>query len=281
LSSKPQNDSETKRFMRRTSSLRSAGPRSRLAGKLERALNTVLGGDHRVVIEVKASELLAEADAVSQVISAALERAGPGLATQLTLTQAFRRSGLDAELIDSLGNPDPAVRRAGARVCGALRMPEAVPWLADLLDDPVPAVQEVAIRALGEAGGRRVVDALMSRVDTLPQYRVAKELARAASDIDLESLLRREGDAKTTVTVLMACGLRGDALRTPLLVRMAQDDECDTEVRVAACRAVAMIGDPAGADAMRTLATDPDEAIRNAAMRARLRISAAVRKRSA
>ena len=256
-------------------------PRGRLASKLERVLNTVLGGDHRVVLDVKSSELLAEAEGVSQVITAALERAGPGLAIQTTLTQAFRRSGLDADLIDSLGSSDPAVRIAGARVCGALRMPEAVPWLADLLDDPVPAVREVAIRALGKAGGRRVVDALMSRVESLPQYRVAKELSRAASDIDLESLLRETGNARAIVTVLMACGLRGDALRTPLLVRMAQDSDCDTQVRVAACRAVAMIGDPAGADAMRTLGTDPDDAIRKAALRARMRISAAMRRGSA
>jgi hypothetical protein len=173
------------------------------------------------------------------------------------------------------------VRIAGARICGALRLPDAVPWLADLLDDPIPAVREVAARALGQAGGRRVVEALMSRADRLPQYRVAKELSRAASDIDLESLLRETGSPRATVTVLMACGLRGDALRTPLLVKMAQDRQCETQIRVAACRAVSMIGDPAGADAMRTLGTDPDEAIRKAAVRARMRISASMRRRSA
>lgn len=252
-----------------------------MASKIDRALGTALGGDHRVTLDVKASELLGEAESVSQVISAAFERAGPGLAAQLTISQAFSRSGLVAELLDSLANPDPAIRIAGARLCGALRLPQAVPWLADLLDDPIPAVREVAIRGLGQAGGRRVVDALMSRADSLPQYRVVKELSRAASDIDLEALLRQTGNPKTTVTVLMACGLRGDALRTPLLVKMAQDRQCDAQVRVAACRALAMIGDPAGADAMRPLATDPDASIRKAAVRARMRISAAMRRRSA
>jgi HEAT repeat protein len=62
---------------------------------------------------------------------------------------------------------------------------------------------------------------------------------------------------------------------------MAQDRQCETQIRVAACRAVSMIGDPAGADAMRTLGTDPDEAIRKAAVRARMRISASMRRRSA
>jgi HEAT repeat protein len=234
-----------------------------------------------VTLDVKASEMLAEAEAVAQVISAALERAGTGLATQLTVTNAFRRSGLEADLVDSLGDPDPGVRIAGARICGALRLPDSVPWLAELLDDPNPAVSEVAVRALGQAGGRRVVEALMSRADRLPRYRVAKELSRAASDIDLESLLRETVSARATVTVVMACGLRGDALRAPLLVKMAQDRQCETEIRVAACRAVAMIGDPAGADAMRMLATDPDPTIRKAAVRARMRISAAMRRRSA
>ena len=240
-----------------------------------------MGGDPRVTLDVKASEMLAEAESVARVISAALERAGAGLAAQLTVTNAFLRSGLEVDLLNSLADPDPRIRIAGARICGALRLPEAVPWLADRLDDPDPAVREVAVRALGQAGGRRVVDALMSRADRLPQYRVAKELSRAASDIDLELLLREAAGATATVTALMACGLRGDALRTPLLVKMAQDRQCETQIRVAACRALAMIGDPTGADAMRMLASDPDATIRKAAVRARMRISAAMRRRSA
>jgi HEAT repeat protein len=244
-------------------------------------LATALSGDPRVVLNVKASEVLAEPGAVAEVISAALENAGNGLVPQLTVTQTFRRSGLEADLIDSLASSDPAVRSAGCRICGALRLPNAVPWLADLLDDPSPAVRDVAIRSLADVGGHRVVAALLARADRLPSYRLAMALARAASDIDLESLLREPGSVKTMVTVLMACGLRRDALHGHLVVRMAQDQECETEIRVAACRALAMIGEPAGADGMRLLATDPDEAVRNASVRARMRISAAMRKRIA
>ena len=257
---------------------RSAPPRSRLAGKIERALNTLLGGDSRVVIDAKASELLAEAGSVAPVISNAMDHAGPGLAGQITVIQAFRRSGLESGLLDSLGDPDPTVRVAGARLCAALRLPDAVPFLIELLDDRDPAVREVAIRSLGRIGGRRAVDALMAHADTLPRHRVVKELSRAASDIDLETLLRDTVNAKTTVNVLIASGLRGDALRAPLIVRMAQDRQCETEVRVAACRALAMIGDPAGADAMRLLASDPDASVKSAAVRARMRISATMRR---
>jgi HEAT repeat protein len=156
-----------------------------------------------------------------------------------------------------------------------------VPWLVDMLDDPSPAMRDVAIRSLADVGGHRVVAALLARADRLPSYRLAMALARAASDIDLESLLREPSSVKTMVTVLMACGLRRDALHGHLVVRMAQDQECETEIRVAACRALAMIGEPAGADAMRLLATDPDETVRKASVRARMRISASMRKRIA
>jgi hypothetical protein len=279
LSSKPPPELDSRRTTRRT--IRPEAPRTRLASKIERVLATALSGDPRVVLNVKASEVLAEPGAVAEVISAALENAGNGLVPQLTVTQTFRRSGLEADLIDSLASSDPAVRSAGCRICGALRLPNAVPWLADLLDDPSPAVRDVAIRSLADVGGHRVVAALLARADRLPSYRLAMALARAASDIDLESLLREPGSVKTMVTVLMACGLRRDALHGHLVVRMAQDQECETEIRVAACRALAMIGEPAGADGMRLLATDPDETVRKAAVRARMRISAAMRKRIA
>ena len=259
---------------------RSAPPRSRLAAKIERALNTLLGGDSRAVIDAKASELLGDAGSVAQVISAAMDQAGTSLAGQITIIQAFRRGGLESELLDSLGDRDPTVRVAGARLCAALRLPDAVPFLIDLMDDPNPAVRDVAVRSLGRIGGRRVVDALMAHADTLPRHRVVKELSRAASDIDLETLLRDTGNVKTTVTVVLASGLRGDALRTPLIVRMAQDRQCETEVRVAACRALGMIGDPSGADAMRLLASDPDASVKSAAVRARMRISTKMRKRA-
>jgi HEAT repeat protein len=277
LSSKPPPELDSRRTTRRTP--RPDAPRTRLASKIERVLAAALGSDSRVVLNVKASEVLAEPGPVAEVISAALESAGNGLIPQLAITHTFRRSGLEPELLNSLASPDPAVRIAGARLCGALRLPDGVPWLADLLDDPSPAVRDVAVRSLANAGGHRVVAALMGRADRLPSYRLAQALARAASDIDLESLLREPVPVKTKVTVLMACGLRGDALYGPLLVRMAQDRQCETEIRVAACRALAMIGEPAGADGMRTLATEQDEAVRKASVRARMRISATMRKR--
>jgi HEAT repeat protein len=277
LSSKPPPELDLRRTTRRT--IRPEAPRTRLAAKIERVLTTALGPDPRVVLNVKSAEVLAEPEGVAEVISAAMKSAGNGLMAQLTVSRTFRRSGLEPDLLNSLASPDPAVRMAGARLCGALRLPDAVPWLSDLLDDPIPAVRDVAIRSLANAGGRRAVAALLERADRMPSYRLAKALAQAASDIDLEFLVRESSSAQTKVTVLMACGLRRDALQVPLLVRMALDRECETQIRVAACRALAMTGEPFGADGMRMLASDPDEAVRKAAVRARMRISAAIRKR--
>jgi len=60
---------------------------------------------------------------------------------------------------------------------------------------------------------------------------------------------------------------------------MGQDRLCDTQIRGAAGRALVMIGDDAGADALRLLGADPDAVVQKAAVRARMRISAAMRKR--
>jgi HEAT repeat protein len=251
-----------------------------MAAKLDRTLVTALEGDPRVVINVKASELLGDSELVAEVITRAFQRAGAALGPQLTVIRTFRRSGVEPELLDALVSVDPDVRIAGARLCGALRLPDAVPWLIDLLDDPDAGVREIAVRALGQAGGRRAVGALLARAESLPRYRVSKALAMAASDIDLESLLRGPGSASLKVTLLMACGLRRDALLTPLLVRMALDREGETDIRLAACRALGMIGDPAGADAMRLLASEPDQVVHKFSVRTRVRISASMRKES-
>ena len=62
-----------------------------------------------MTLDVKATEMLADADSVALVISASLERAGTGLAAQFKVTDTFRRSGLETDLVNSLGDPDPGV----------------------------------------------------------------------------------------------------------------------------------------------------------------------------
>jgi HEAT repeat protein len=104
--------------------------------------------------------------------------------------------------------------------------------------------------------------------DSLPPHLLAIAIAHAASDIDLDGLLRLSGSTRTCVVVALACGLRGDALRFPRLVAMARDVNAPSEVRAAACRALGMIGDRAAAGVLRNLGGDKDSAVSAAATRA-------------
>lgn len=238
-----------------------------IAAKLNQALVSALTGQ-TAVLDAKASELLANVDTVAPVISSVMQRRGLTLAQQARITKVISRAGLGGELLDALASPDAGTRAAAAQLCGALRMAESVSWLADLLVDPDEEVRDAAARALGRTGGRRAVDALMSAVETIAPYRLAVAIAHAASDIDLDGLLRAGGSSRTAVVVALACGLRADALRFPRLVAMARDRTGPSEVRAAACRALGMIGDRAAAGVLRNLSSDPDSAVSEAATRA-------------
>jgi HEAT repeat protein len=226
-----------------------------------------------VSLNVKASELLAEAEPVAEVISAAFDRA-PDLTGHLRVTRAFTASGLDAELVNSLVSLDPDIRIAAARLCAALRLTDAVPWLGDLIDDPNPKVRDAAIRALGRSGGHRAVDILMAAAQ-VPQYRLAIELSRAATDLDIEMLIRKPASLKAAVVAVLACGLRKDRQRVNLLLGIAHDRRWPADVRVAACRALGMIGDPASIVGVRGLIADPEPSVREAAGKAHRRFERA------
>ncbi|HEY6875516.1 MAG TPA: HEAT repeat domain-containing protein [Candidatus Dormibacteraeota bacterium] len=239
----------------------------RIAAKVNQALVAALSGQP-AVLDAKASELLANVDTVAPVISSVMQRRGITLAQQARVTKVISRAGLGGELLDALASPEAETRAAAAQLCGALRLAESVSWLADLLSDPEEEVSAAAARALGRTGGRRSVDALMGAVEVIPPYRLAVAIAHAASDIDLDGLLRAGGGTRTAVVVALACGLRADALRFPRLVAMARDRTEAPEVRAAACRALGMIGDRAAAGVLRNLSSDSNTSVSEAAIRA-------------
>jgi len=209
------------------------------------------------------------------VIVAALEQAGPGLTGQWRITEPFRRSGLGDELLNSLVNPNPITRAAAARLCGALRLTGSVIWIEDLIQDKNPKVREAAIRALGLIGGRRAVEALMAAADKIPTHRLAIALSMAASDLDIEALMRRPESEKAAVVTVLACGLRRDTLRVPPLLGIAHDRRWPKPVRIAACKSLGMIADPASSDGLRTLVQrEPDADVKKAGMRAQRRLHA-------
>ena len=231
-------------------------------------LSSAIAGEPHVAVNAKASELLAEAGSVASTIRSALISAGPSMSVQLRVTQAFRASGLIDELLNSLVNPDPDVRIAAAQLCGALRLTDAVPWLDEMLRDPNPKVRDAAIRALGHLGGRRAVEVLISAVDRFPQARLAIELSRAASDLDIEGLLRQPVSVQAAVAAVLACGLRKDRFRVPALVGIASDVRWPTEVRAAACRALAIMDDPSSLAVLSRLIDDPHPEVHQAAAKA-------------
>lgn len=274
MNTRPPAEIDLQRLTKRSGAA-SRAPRSRLADQIERVLNAALAGEPQVVLNVSAAELMAEPYRVGAVIVAALAQAGPGLTGQWRITEPFRRSGLADELLNSLVNQNPITRAAAARLCGALRLTGSVIWIEDLVQDKNPKVREAAIRALGLIGGRRAVEALMAAADRIPTHRLAIALSMAASDLDIEALMRRPDSEKAAVVTVLACGLRRDTLRVPPLLGIAHDRRWPKPVRIAACKSLGMIADPASADGLRTLVQrEPDPDVKKAAMHAQRRLHA-------
>lgn len=248
--------------------------RYRVAERIDQVITQTLAQPGEpATINVTTSELLGETVPVAQVVATALDRPETGLVGYWRVHETFRRSGLIDGLLNSLADPNPLVRSSAARLCGALRLTEAVQWIGDLVADPNPKVKEAAVRALGRLGGRRSVDILAGSAGRLPLYRLAAGLAEAASDVDIESLMRKPPSERAAAATVMACGLRKDVLRVPPLLGIAHDRRWPHLVRLAACKALAMISDPAATGGLRRLAdTDPDPAVKAAAARSHLRL---------
>lgn len=239
-------------------------------------LNSVLAGEPGTLLNVSAAELLAEPLPVAAVISGALDRPGSDVTAHWRVHDAFRRSGLSEELFNALVSGNPLTRAAAARLCGALRLTESVPWIGDLLQDPNPKVRQAAVWALGRAGGRRAVEILVAAEDRIPLYRQAIALSCAARDLDIEALMRQPKNERAAVVAVLACGLRHDVLRVPPLLGIAHDRRWPKQVRIAACKALGMIGDASATEGMARLAeSDPIPAVKDAADRARRRLQRA------
>lgn len=248
--------------------------RSRLAAQIDQVISqTVTQPGEPPALNVTCAELLAEPATVAGVVSAALGRPEVGLVGRWRVHETFRRAGLVTELLDSLADPNPVVRASAVRLCGALRLSEAVQWIGDLVKDPNPKVREAAVRALAQLGGSRSVEILASSANWMPLYRVAACLAQAASDVDIEALMRKPPSERAAAATVMACGLRRDILRVPPLLGIAHDRRWPKLVRLAACRALAMISDPAATGGLRRLADmEPDAAVKAVAERSHRRL---------
>src|SRR6185437_16149713 len=173
---------------------------SDIAAQVNQALVSTLTGQP-AVFTARGYDMIANVDSVAPAIAAVMHRPGVTLAQQFMVNRALRRAGLDSEILDALASPDAQTRRAAARLCGAFRLAEAVPWLSDLLEDEDEPVRVEAARGLGRTGGRRAVEALMASGDRFNAHELAVNLARAASDLDLDGLLRSAGGTHASVAV--------------------------------------------------------------------------------
>jgi len=247
--------------------------RSRVVGRVDRVLNTALAGERAAVLNATAAELLAEPVPVARVIEMALERPGVGVIGHWMIQELFRRSGLYDDLLNALASPDAGTRAAAARLCAAARLTDSVLWIGDLLEDEEPQVRDAAVRALAQLGGRRSVELLMASAERIPLYRLAIALARGASDVDIEALMRQPASERAAVATVLACGLRRDVLRVQPLLGIAHDRRWPNKVRVAACKALATIGDRSAVGGLSRLAEgDPDPVMKKAGERAHRRL---------
>src|SRR5207237_4437557 len=133
---------------------------------------------------------------------------GIGVLWHVLNQELLRRSRLDDDLVNALDSPEPATRAAAARICGAARLTESIVWIADLLQDPGPAVRDAAVRSLSRLGGRRAVEQLLAAADAIPLYRLALALSRAASDVDIEALMRQPASERAAIATVPGRGFR-------------------------------------------------------------------------
>src|SRR5256886_15475318 len=168
------------------SPVRAAG-RSRLAGRVERVVNSALAGERAAVLNAGSAELLADPVGCSAVFESALDRPGMGVLGHFLTQELLRRSRLHDDLLNALASPRPATRAAAARICGAARLSESIVWIADLLQDASPPVQDAAVRSLSRLGGRRAGEQIKASAGGVPPYPPALPLSRAAPHLGLQA----------------------------------------------------------------------------------------------
>ncbi len=150
--------------------------------------------------------------------------------------------GLDDAVVDGLAHPDPRVRAASARSCGAARLEGAVPLLAERLLDPDRRVRGAAAAALGRIGGARSADVLLRALRTcrVPTGRLIRELARSAPDRYLEAAMERAENRQSRAALAIAAALRTHPIPIAgTLYELMRGTEAE---RAAACHAFGALG---------------------------------------
>jgi HEAT repeat protein len=183
------------------------------------------------------------------------------------LVVAFKDSKTADALVERMSSKSVRERVTSARIAGALRIYEIVPWLSPLLAAKDPSVTDAAARALGKIGGSPSASALLFAIRRRgPNRRLISELARGAPDLFIESALG-EGQKPTVRPALaIAAGLRRRHTAISHLAMLVQRGS--RRERVISCRALGWIGAATTIPLIRDSLRDRDWKIRLSAAKA-------------
>jgi HEAT repeat protein len=183
------------------------------------------------------------------------------------IASAIKRSGFADTVIDGLGSRESVVAARSARIAGAMRMEQVVPWVTPLLWSRWPTVRDSATRALSRIGGVRSADALLLAIYQIgPRPSLIVALARAAPDLYLEAVLGGFQLRAALPAVATAAGLRGRRTATAALI--LQLGKGSGRARKASSRSLGWLGARAGIPALTVALEHRDWWVRMSAAKA-------------
>jgi HEAT repeat protein len=243
-----------------------------------------LAAFHRARVGLRRSALRRQLQAVaagkSKHVSIDLEDAGAaavveeitaGLASDSfaldLLVVAFKDSKAADAVVERMSSKSVRDRVTSARIAGALRIYETVPWLSPLLAAHDPSVADAAARALGRIGGNPSASALLFAIRRRgPNRRLISELARGAPDLFVESALGERQKPTVRPALAIAAGLRRRHTAISHLAALVQRGS--RRERVISCRALGWIGAATAIPLIRDALLDRDWKIRRSAAKA-------------
>lgn len=172
---------------------------------------------------------------------------------QEKLAQAAEELGLADRRLEALSERAWHRRAEAAERLGILRSRKAVAPLVDLLEDPEPAVQLAATRALGRMRAPEALPALLKALERMPGpsgspiAQALMEFGEQAQSALIQALGPRSLVRSQAAQIL---GELRSLQAVPGLVRILTQDE-DPEARASAASALGTIADPQATHALR------------------------------
>jgi HEAT repeat protein len=187
--------------------------------RVEDALLDVISGSDELEVRRRALEAASYSsrDEVPPLIEAAYAANEPKqrVSAVFSMGRNADRPRWGRQVQAELGSAEPEMRFEAARAAGELELREAVPALADLLDDPDSQVREAAVWSLGQIGGdqarRTLTDLLETSDDEDEQDFIQEALDNLAFTDEVNAFTLFEvamipsSNTKTTMTRRSTC----------------------------------------------------------------------------